>query len=159
MTVFKHFDRKEDLLLDLFPDGVELVRSAIRGRDVDVDPVAALAASAFALTEERTPLSVLNEGIEPFMRIVMDAPSLIARLREFGREIEQVIADELAADERFDGDAALVAALVVAAYRTVAVGTVMRRLAGETLDAVVVDHQDHLRAAFGTLQRGLDRSR
>lgn len=67
------------------------------------------------------------------MHVVLGSPALVARLRTFGHEIETELAAALRADERFDGDAALTAALLVAAYRTVAAESVRRRVAGSRI--------------------------
>jgi len=38
VTVFSHFERKEDLLLDRLPDAVDIVRAAVRERAADTSP-------------------------------------------------------------------------------------------------------------------------
>jgi AcrR family transcriptional regulator len=155
VTVFSHFDRKEDLLLDRLPDVVQIARAAVRERPDEVGAVEAIRRTLLTLTEERHGLSVLEEGIEPFLRIVREAPALIARLRVFEHEIEAALAEELASDGRFSGDSALVAALVVAAYRVVVVGTVRRRLAGDDLAGVATAHRQRLHQAFDAIEHGL----
>ncbi|MEU8231409.1 helix-turn-helix domain-containing protein [Actinoplanes sp. NPDC048967] len=155
VTVFKHFDRKEDLLLDRLPDVVEIARAAVRDRADEVSAVEAIRQTLLALADERHGLSALDEGIEPFLRIVVEAPTLIARLRVFEHEIEAALAEELAADKRFSGDGALLAALVVAAYRIVAVATVRRRLAGDELADVAAAHRQRLNQAFDAIEYGV----
>ena len=155
VTVFSHFDRKEDLLLDRLPDVVEIARAAVRERAEGVGAVEAIRRTLLALTDDRHGLSVLEEGIEPFLRIVVAAPTLIARLRVFEHEIEAALAAELASDRRFAGDAALVAALVVAAYRVVVVATVRRRLAGDDLAAIATAHRRRLTEAFDAIEHGI----
>ncbi|MEU8611333.1 helix-turn-helix domain-containing protein [Actinoplanes sp. NPDC048791] len=155
VTVFKHFDRKEDLLLDRLPDVVEIARAAVRDRADEVSAVEAIRQTLLALAAERHGLSALDEGIEPFLRIVVEAPTLIARLRVFEHEIEAALAEELAADKRFSGDSALLAALVVAAYRIVAVATVRRRLAGDELADVAAAHRQRLNQAFDAIEYGV----
>ncbi|MCA2217389.1 TetR/AcrR family transcriptional regulator [Jidongwangia harbinensis] len=154
VTVFAHFDRKEDLLLDRLPDVVEIARAAVRERADEVGPVEAIRRTLLALAAERHGLSALAEGIEPFLRMIRDAPTLIARLRAFENEVEVALAAELASDRRFSGDGALLAALVVAAYRIVAVETVRRRLAGDDLGGLAADHRERLNRAFEVLERG-----
>ncbi|MET9267157.1 helix-turn-helix domain-containing protein [Amycolatopsis sp. NPDC004079] len=151
VTVFSHFERKEDLLLDRLPEAIELVRSAVRTRTGGV--VEALRRLALRLTEEQHVLSGVGGDVEPLMRTVAESPALIARLRAFGYEMESELAGELAADARFSGDAALVAALVVAAYRTVAVATIRRRLAGEDLAGLAESHRERLTEAFDVVER------
>jgi AcrR family transcriptional regulator len=155
VTVFSHFERKEDLLLDRLPDVVEIARAAVRERADGAGAVEAIRGTLLALTEERHGLSVLEEGIEPFLRIVVAAPTLLARLRVFEHEIEAALAEELEADPRFEGDGALLAAFVVAAYRVVAAVTVRRRLAGDDLDDIATDHQRRLHLAFDAIEHGI----
>jgi AcrR family transcriptional regulator len=157
VTVFAHFDRKEDLLLDRLPDVIEIVRAAVRERGGEVGVVEAIRRTLLTLTDERHGLSVLEDGIEPFLRIVVDAPTLIARLRVFEHEIEAALAGALDADERFGGDSALLAALVVAAYRVVVVATVRRRLAGDDLGEIATAHRQRLDRAFDVLEHGWPR--
>ncbi|MEE4596717.1 helix-turn-helix domain-containing protein [Streptomyces sp. DSM 41524] len=158
VTVFAHFDRKEDLLFDRFPEALDTVRTVLRERADDLDPVEAMRRAALALATERHVLSGLGEGVEPFLRTVMASPALIARLRLFASEMEETLAAELDADTRFSGDSTLTAALLVAAYRTVAVDTVKRRLAGENLDEVGAAHRRRLTLAFDALAGGLNRA-
>ncbi|MGW5445049.1 TetR/AcrR family transcriptional regulator [Streptomyces asiaticus] len=158
VTVFAHFDRKEDLLFDRFPEALDTVRTVLRERADDLDPVEAMRRAALALATERHVLSGLGEGVEPFLRTVMASPALIARLRLFASEMEETLAAELDADTRFSGDSTLTAALLVAAYRTVAVDTVKRRLAGENLDEVGAAHRHRLTLAFDALAGGLNRA-
>lgn len=159
VTVFAHFEHKEDLLLDRLPDAVAMVRSAIRGRADDLDAVEAIRRAALALAAQRHPLSGLSEGEEPFMRTFLDSPALIARLRAFEHEIETELASELHADARFSGDSALAAALLVAAYRTVAVESVRRRLDGTDLAELTATHQQRLKKAFDAVAHGISAGR
>lgn len=155
VTVFSHFDRKEDLLFDRLPDAVDIVRTAIRERADTVDAVEAIRQAALALAEQRHPLSGLSEGEEPFMRTLLASSALIARLRAFEHEIEAELATELDADVAFAGDSALTAALLVAAYRTVAVESVRRRLAGDDLADIAAPHYQRLSKAFNVVTQGL----
>lgn len=93
--------------------------------------------------------------IEPFLRTLMASPALVARIRAFEREIETELAAELRADPGFSGDSALAAALLVAAYRTVAVGSVGRRLAGDDLADIATTHCQRLNEAFDAVAHGI----
>ncbi|MFD5247495.1 TetR family transcriptional regulator [Amycolatopsis sp. NPDC058340] len=155
VTVFSHFDRKEDLALDRLPDAVGIARATIRDRPDGVGVVEAFRLMTLALAEERHPLSGLSEAGEPLARTVAGSRALISRLREFEHEIEAEVADELESDTRFSGDGELAAALIVAAYRTVAVATTRRRLAGDDLTEVAAAHCERLSAAFGALAKAL----
>jgi AcrR family transcriptional regulator len=155
VTVFSHFERKEDLLLDRLPDVVDIVRTAIRERTDDIGAVESIRRAAVELAEKRHVLSGLNGDIEPMMRTITASPVLIARLRAFAYEIETALAGELDADARFAGNSTLVAALLVAAYRTVAVETVRRRLAGDDLTDIAATHRQHLNQAFDAVEHGI----
>ncbi|NSC19906.1 TetR family transcriptional regulator [Streptomyces albus subsp. chlorinus] len=158
VTVFSHFDRKEDLLLDRIPSALETLRNALRTRPDELSVTERMLRLAIAMAEERHPLSGLAEGIAPFVRVVRDAPTLIARLREFAYEAEAAIVAELDADPRFTGDAPLTAALIITCYRTVTVATVRQLVAtgGTSLDALAARHTAHLEQAFRALQHGID---
>ncbi len=132
-----------------------MVRTAVRERPADTSPVEALRRVALALAQERHPLSGLSGDVEPFMRTLIASPALTARLRAFGHEIEGELAAGLRADPGFTGDPALAAALLVAAYRTVAVESVRRRLAGEDLDDIAVTHRERLNEAFDAVAHGI----
>ncbi|MEV5535355.1 helix-turn-helix domain-containing protein [Saccharopolyspora shandongensis] len=155
VTVFSHFERKEDLLLDRLPDIVDVVRTAVRERADDTGAVEALRQAALALGQQRHVLSGLSGNIEPIMRTIAASPALIVRLRAFAYEIETELTAELDTDTRFSGDSALAAALLVAAYRTVAVETIRRRLAGDDLADLATTHRQRLNQAFDVVEHGI----
>src|SRR6478752_3690950 len=66
VTVFKHFPRKEDLLLDRADDAVEFLRSAVRDRAPGVDVPASLHEVALRLVDTRHALSGVADGSIPF---------------------------------------------------------------------------------------------
>lgn len=155
VTVFSHFERKEDLLLDRLPAAMDILRTAIRERAEGVGPVQAFRTLAVTLAEQRRALTGLGDGVEPVLRTVAGSPALLARLREFEHEVEAALADDLREDPRFTGNADLVAALMVAAYRTVAVDTARRRLAGDDRAEIVAAHLARLDQAFDTIEHGI----
>ncbi|MFH9941206.1 TetR/AcrR family transcriptional regulator [Streptomyces murinus] len=156
MTVFNYFPRKEDLFLDRIPEAADLLAMAVRERAPGEPPLAALRRLALRLADERHPLSAVGESYVPFWRIVIGSPALRARAREGVEEVETALAAALADAGTPDPD--LLAALVVAAYRTVFVTTARRHLAGEPVARVAEDHRARLEAAFTALERtGLGR--
>ncbi|MGI5132219.1 TetR/AcrR family transcriptional regulator [Pseudonocardia sp. CA-107938] len=155
VTVFNHFPRKEDLFLDRQDDAVELVRAAVRDRGPGVDVLASLQHATERLAEARHPLSGLDERSLPFFRTVAASPALIARAREIAAEIEEALADELDRDPAFDGDAALLAAFLVAGYATVLVATARRRLAGAAPEELLDDHRARVTRLFSALRGGV----
>lgn len=149
MTVFNHFPRKEDLLLDRGPEAAALMRDALADRADTMPPLAALRALAVDLARRRHPLSGVRDGTAPFQRVVLGSPALLGRLRELGGELEGLLATLLAQNGVARPE--LVAAMGVAAYRTVVGASAQRILDGETADAVVDDHVAALHAAFDAL--------
>lgn len=155
MTVFNHFPRKEDLLIDRIPEAVEMFAGAVRHRAPDETPVAALRRLALDLLDARHPLSGVDDDFPPFWRIVLDSPALRARAREAVEELEAALAEALADTAPELPDPRLAAALIVAAYRAVYVASAGRLLAGERADRVAPDHRARLDAAFDVLERAL----
>ncbi|WDO08668.1 TetR/AcrR family transcriptional regulator [Streptomyces murinus] len=161
MTVFNYFPRKEDLFLDRIPEAADLLATAVRERAPGEPPLTALRRLTLRLLDERHPLSAVGENYVPFWRIVIGSPALRARAREGVEEVETALAAALADTGTPDTgtpDPDLLASLVVAAYRTVFVGTARRLLAGDPEAEVAEDHRARLETAFTALERtGLGR--
>lgn len=155
VTVFKHFPRKEDLLLDREVDAVELLRSAVRDRAQDVDVLASLRDTTLRLVDARHALSGVADGSIPFFRTVAASPALVARVREIAADLQRTLADELDHDPAFEGDATLLAAFFIAGYGTVLVETARRLIAGEPPSAVADDHRARLERLFDALRGGV----
>lgn len=155
VTVFKHFPRKEDLLLDREVDAVELLRSAVRDRAQDVDVLASLRGTTLRLVDARHALSGVADGSIPFFRTVAASPALVARVREIAADLQRTLADELDHDPAFEGDATLLAAFFIAGYGTVLVETARRLIAGEPPSAVADDHRARLERLFDALRGGV----
>jgi len=155
VTVFKHFPRKEDLLLDRAVDAVELLRAAVRDRATGVDVLESLRSTALRLGAERHPLSGTAAASVPFFRTVAASAALVARAREIAADLQQTLAHELEHDPAFDGDGTLLAAFFVAGYATVLVGNAGRLVAGEAASAVAGDHEARLEELFRALRGGV----
>ncbi|MFI6299298.1 TetR/AcrR family transcriptional regulator [Nonomuraea sp. NPDC050790] len=155
VTVFKHFPRKEDLLLDRQDDAADLLRSAIRDRAPGTGVLPSLREVAYRVLEDRHALSGLREGSAPFFRTVAASPALIARAREIASDLQRTLADELDHDPSFTGDAALLAAFFVAGYTVVLVETARRLLDGDPPDTIAPDHRTRLDHLFTALTTGL----
>jgi AcrR family transcriptional regulator len=149
VTVFKHFPRKEDLLLDRADDAAELLRTAVRDSS---DVLASLREVALRLAADRHALSGLKDNSIPFFVTVAASPALIARAREIANELQQTLAEELTADSA--ADAELLAAFFVAGYTTVLTGTARRLMAGDPADEVAQDHRTRVERLFETLRTG-----
>lgn len=151
VTVFKHFPRKEDLFLDRADDAVEFLRSAVRDRAPGVGVVTSLRDTTLRLVDTRHALSGVKDRSIPFFRTVAASPALIARAREIASDLQRTLADELAHDPAFEGDAALFAAFFIAGYSTVMVETARRLTAGEPTGPVIDDHRARLERLFTAL--------
>jgi AcrR family transcriptional regulator len=159
VTVFNHFPRKEDLLLDREFDAVELLRSAVRDRAPDLDVLASLRDATLRLVDDRHALSGLADGSIPFFRTVAASPALVARAREIASELQQTLTEELERDPTFEGDGTLLAAFFIAGYSIVLVETARRLTAGEPPGAVVDDHRARLERLFDALRNGVRHGR
>ena len=151
VTVFAHFARKEDLLLDRAPEALELIGSAITERPADLGPLQALRSLAVELAEAGHPFSGLSTGNEPFLRTLVAAPSLVARARELLDDVERALSTALGEDSPPIAEPRLVAALAIAAYRTVVAETTRRVLAGDPIEEVSAAHRRRLDEAFDAL--------
>ncbi len=105
VTVFKHFPRKEDLFLDRTDDAVELIHSAVRDRAPGVDVLESLRATDLPDLRRASAALRCRRASLPFFRTVAGAPALVARAREIAAELQQILAEELARDDEFRGDA------------------------------------------------------
>ena len=153
VTVFAHFPRKEDLMLDRAPEAMELIRNALRGRPAATGPVEALRALATDLLEQGHPLSGLSSGENvPFMRMVADSPALLTRARELTAGIEAELGRLLASEQDCVPDPRLLAALIVGAYRTLMTHSARRLLDGDRSEQIAVDHRQRLEWSFDALE-------
>lgn len=155
VTVFNHFPRKEDLLLDREVDAAELLRAAVRDRATDVDVLTSLRDTTLGLLVTRHALSGVADGSIPFFRTVAASPALVARVREIAAELQGILAEELEHDPAFEGDGTLLAAFFVAGYGAVLVATARRLMAGESPDTVADDHRARVERLFDALRDGV----
>ncbi|MEU5087886.1 TetR/AcrR family transcriptional regulator [Streptomyces sp. NPDC021356] len=153
MTVFNYFPRKEDLFLDRIPEAIGLVTGAVRGRAPDEHPLTALRRLVLGLLDAGHPLSGVRDRFVPFLRVAAASPALRARAREAVEELEDALTGALAETAPDLPEPRLLAALAVAAYRTVCVTSAGRLLAGERAAGIVDDHRRRLTAAFDALER------
>ena len=154
VTVFNHFARKEDLFLDRTDDAANLLRAAVRDRAPGVDVLSSLRSMTLQLIEQRQPLSGVDPRSVDFFRTVAGSTALVARAREIVAELQATLGEELRRDATFEGGADLFAALFIAGYATVMVGTARRVIAGEPADAVVDDHRARFELLFDVLREG-----
>jgi AcrR family transcriptional regulator len=161
MTVFNHFPHKEDLFLDRIPEAMEMVTAAVRDRGAGESVLDSLRRLVLDLLDQRHPLVAMADRFTYFWHVVLDSPALRARSREGIEQVEGALAQAIAEHPDAAGsgtagqDPALVAALTVAAYRSVHTASARRLLAGERSDDIADDHQARVERAFDVLERGL----
>lgn len=158
MTVFNYFPRKEDLMLDRYPEFLAAVSDAIRGCNAGESPLFALRGMFHDLAERRHPLGGLRDGVQPWLRTVRESPTLLAREREFRDELTATLADLIAEAEGSDPAAhevRLAAALAVAAWATVCTTTHNDLLAGKRADDIAEAHAARLNQAFDVVEQAL----
>jgi AcrR family transcriptional regulator len=152
VTVFTHFPRKEDMLIDRGPEAACLIVAALRDRTPGTSPVQAFRRLAETLARERHQLTGLDPASRPFLAAVAGSPALLARARELAAELEAVLAAELGQDNEAPAHPELLAALIIAAYRTVVTDTTSHVLDGDTGEVLLGRHRHLLATAFEAVE-------
>lgn len=119
MTVFNHFPRKEDMFFDRDEEGREILREALRRRDISVAPIEALRLLAHRLVVEQSPLVEFSARSQGFIATIEGSETLKARARAIRDELAQVVAVALSEGVGRgpgDADAHLAAGLLLAAW-------------------------------------------
>ncbi|MGI6874230.1 TetR/AcrR family transcriptional regulator [Amycolatopsis sp. 3B14] len=147
MTVTNHFPRKEDLVFDVHESFVASL-AAVRDRPL----VPAFREAWFGGLERRDAL--LGFSGPEFARMVVESPTLLARLRELHEEREKALATALL--EEFDADTARAAAAQIAGVHRLLFDEVLRRTATGEQAAVVAEAVGRAGARmFDLLEAGL----
>jgi AcrR family transcriptional regulator len=151
VTVFAHFPRKEDLVLDRGPEAVELIGSALRERLAGTSALDALRALAVDLLDHGHPLSGLSEDSVPFLRTVAESRELLTRALEIAADLETKLAQLLADDKEAVADPQLLATLIIGAYRTQLVKSVRYMLDNGLSGQLTADHRHRIDASFDAI--------
>jgi AcrR family transcriptional regulator len=118
MTVFNHFQRKEDLFFDRKGESLALIRTALAERPENESPVEVLVRLSYDFLKTHAPK---KESLE-FWNAVAQSASLRARAREMRDDAVENLAGALAEAVRKltpDLEARLIASLFVATWQTV----------------------------------------
>lgn len=107
MTVFNYFARKEDLMFDRLPEGLDLLHGVLAQRGKK-SALAALRNEIRRLVAAENVFTKFSPGVLGFWKVVEDSTALRARVREMADEARDALSPEL-------GD--LVASLLVAGWR------------------------------------------
>jgi AcrR family transcriptional regulator len=119
MTVFNHFPRKEDMFFDRDEEGRELVREALRQRDLGVAPIETLRLLAHRLIAEQSPFVEFSARSQGFIETIEGSETLRARARAIRDELAHVVTaalSECIGRERSDPDANLASGLLLATW-------------------------------------------
>jgi AcrR family transcriptional regulator len=119
MTVFNHFQKKEDLFFDRKGESIALIRTALAQRPENEAPVEVLERLSYAFFQKT---QARRQELLAFWDAVDQSPSLRARAHEMRDTAVENIAGALAEAARRsapDIDAHLIASLFVAAWQTV----------------------------------------
>ncbi|MFW6690956.1 TetR/AcrR family transcriptional regulator [Streptomyces sp. MAR4 CNX-425] len=159
-TLFAYFPSKEDLVAHRLADHETAAARAVRARPPHTAPLAALREDFLRGLRERDPVTGLDDRPEAraLHRMILDAPSLVARMERFRTGAERALAEALreSADTP-EPTARLAAAQIVAVRWTLARDNAERLAYGEpaaTRYPGAVADAEH---AFGLLRTGLRR--
>jgi AcrR family transcriptional regulator len=114
-TVFSYFPAKEDIVFGDAPAAIDSLASALRERQIETDVVSCVRAWLGELTGWIEPGLVLQ------LRLMREVPAVAARRLRLNRDLEDIIAEALVAELRFDNPLAapLVASSLLTALRMI----------------------------------------
>ncbi|GAA4494410.1 TetR family transcriptional regulator [Actinoallomurus oryzae] len=157
-TLFAYFPAKEDLVVHRFADHETESARVVRARPAGVTPLTALREHFLEGLRVRDPITGINDrpDIRALFRMVLDTPSLAARLQRFRSTGERTLAEALreTADTP-DLTARLAAAQIVAVQWTLTLDNAARLASGETADARYAGAVGDAEHAFALLENGL----
>ena len=119
MTVFNYFPRKEDMFFDLDEAGRELLREALRERDIGVSPIETYRLLAHRLVADKSRYLSFSALGQSFIETIERSETLKARARAIRDELAQVVSvalSECVGREPTDPDAGLAAGLLLATW-------------------------------------------
>ncbi|MEU3984659.1 helix-turn-helix domain-containing protein [Streptomyces sp. NPDC026672] len=157
-TLFAYFPAKEDLVVHRLADHETELARVVRARPAGADPLAAVREHFIEGLRERDPITGLNDlpQVRRLHRMILDAPSLVARMERFKAGAERALAEAL----RDTADvpeltARLASVQIVAVHWALAQDNAERLAYGESADerhAGAVADAEH---AFTLLENGL----
>lgn len=119
MTVFNHFQRKEDMFFDRDAEGRELLVAALRDKAPQQAPLEALRQLAHQLVRDDHPALAFSQRSSSFVLAVATSEALKARARAIRDELEMALAQALAQSagrSAPDADAEFAASLLLASW-------------------------------------------
>ncbi|MFB7113765.1 TetR/AcrR family transcriptional regulator [Streptomyces sp. NPDC056291] len=159
-TLFAYFPTKEDLVVHRLADHETEAARVVRARPPRTAPLTALRDHFLKGLHERDPITGLNDHpqVLRLTRMILDAPSLVARMDQFHTGAERALAQAL--EETADTPeltARLAATQIVAVQGLLAQDNVSRLAHGEPADARHAGAVADAEQAFALLETGLRR--
>jgi len=159
-TLFAYFPTKEDLVVHRLADHETELARVVRGRPPRTAPLTAVREHVLKGLRERDPITGLNDHpqVLRLTRMILDAPTLVARMDRFKTGAERALAEALRETaEAPELTARLAAVQIVAVRWALAQDNAERMTNGESADerhAGAVRDAEH---AFALLENGLRR--
>ncbi|WP_181139350.1 TetR/AcrR family transcriptional regulator [Streptomyces sp. Ru72] len=157
-TLFAYFPAKEDLVVHRLADHETEIARVVRARRPGTGPLTAVRENFLRGLRERDPFTGLNDHpeVRRLLRMILDAPSLVARMERFKTGAERALAEALRETaETPELTARLAAVQIVAVHWALAQDNAERLAYGEPADeryAGAVADAEH---AFALLENGL----
>jgi AcrR family transcriptional regulator len=157
-TLFAYFPAKEDLVVHRLADHETEIARVVRARPAGTAPLTAVREHFLKGLRERDPITGLNDRpeVRRLHRMILDAPSLVARMERFKTGAERALAEALRETaETPELTARLAAVQIVAVHWALAQDNAERLAYGEPADerhAGAVADAEH---AFALLENGL----
>ncbi|MFF2998706.1 TetR/AcrR family transcriptional regulator [Streptomyces sp. NPDC057950] len=157
-TVFAYFPAKEDLVVHRLADHETEIARVVRARPPGAAPLTALREHFVRGLRERDPITGLNDHpqVRRVHRMILDAPSLVARMERFKTGSERALAQALRETaDTSELTARLAAVQIVAVHWTLAQDNAERLAHGEPADARLPGAVADAEHAFALLENGL----
>ncbi|RAG83934.1 TetR family transcriptional regulator [Streptacidiphilus pinicola] len=157
-TLFAYFPSKEDLVVHRLADHETELARVVRARGNDASPLAAVRAHFLAGLSERDPITGLNDHpqVLRLTRMILDAPSLVARMEGFKSGAERALAAALHETADLpELTARLGAVQIVAVQWALSQDNAHRMAAGETADGRYPGAVADAQHGFALLAHGL----
>ncbi|MEU2428507.1 TetR/AcrR family transcriptional regulator [Streptomyces sp. NPDC007861] len=157
-TLFAYFPTKEDLVVHRLADHETEIARVVRARPAGTDPLTAVREHFLEGLRERDPITGLNDQpqVRRVHRMILDAPSLVARMERFKAGAERALAQAL--QETADAPeltARLAAVQIVAVHWALAQDNAERLAYGEPAGTRYPGAVTDAEHAFTLLENGL----
>ncbi|MBY6307408.1 TetR/AcrR family transcriptional regulator [Streptomyces clavuligerus] len=158
-TLFAYFPTKEDLVVHRLADHETEIARVVRSRPPGTAPLAAVRGNFLGGLRERDPFTGLNDRpeVRRLHRMIVEAPSLVARMERFRTGAEHALAQALRETADTSGLTARLAAVqIVAVHWALAQDNAARMADGESADERLAGAVADAEHAFALLENGLN---